>query len=135
MEMTLFQERTENLFIKTLLMLTDLSKLKKNYYFRIFQRTEGISSTDVLGKILDLDLNKLPEKATSFQPTSSVSFVHRALEFQKFMDLKDPKSGDKIVYAPGSFDLLNPGHVKFLEQAKTLGDYLIVGVYPDSVTF
>jgi len=31
------------------------------------------------------------------------------------MDLKDAKSGDKIVYAPGSFDLLNPGHVKFLE--------------------
>lgn len=31
----------------------------------------------------------------------------------------------------GVFDLLHPGHVKYLQEAKKLGDYLIVVVTPD----
>ena len=85
---------------------------------------------------MDIDLEKKVDQITPTKPmaaTNAVTFVHRALEFQKFMDLKNPKPEDKIIYAPGSFDLLNPGHVKFLKEAKELGDYLIVGVHPDYV--
>ncbi len=32
----------------------------------------------------------------------------------------------KKVVATGTFDIIHPGHVKFLEEAKKLGDYLIV---------
>ena len=68
---------------------------------------------------MDIDLEKIPEKIPEVNKeggrVNTVTFVHRALEFQKFMDLKNPKPEDKIVYAPGSFDLLNPGHIKFLE--------------------
>jgi rfaE bifunctional protein nucleotidyltransferase chain/domain len=39
----------------------------------------------------------------------------------------------KIVYAPGCFDLLHVGHLRFLERARLLGDRLIVGVAADSV--
>lgn len=36
-----------------------------------------------------------------------------------------------VVYADGSFDLLHPNHVAFLEAARALGDYLVVGVIAD----
>ncbi len=39
--------------------------------------------------------------------------------------------GQKIVYAQGFFDLFHIGHVHHLEQAKKLGDVLIVGVVAD----
>lgn len=31
----------------------------------------------------------------------------------------------------GTYDLLHHGHIKLLERAKALGDYLIVGVTAD----
>lgn len=36
-----------------------------------------------------------------------------------------------VVYADGSFDLLHPNHVAFLEASRALGDYLVVGVISD----
>jgi len=35
---------------------------------------------------------------------------------------------EKIIYASGSFDILNEGHINLLQGAKTLGDKLLVGV-------
>lgn len=37
----------------------------------------------------------------------------------------------KTVYVDGVFDLFHAGHIKFLKQAKQLGDYLIVGIISD----
>jgi len=37
----------------------------------------------------------------------------------------------KQIYTYGAFDLLHPGHIKLLEGARKLGDYLIVGVVGD----
>lgn len=39
---------------------------------------------------------------------------------------------NKIVYAAGVFDLLHVGHIRYLENAKSLGDFLVVGVVTDS---
>ena len=36
--------------------------------------------------------------------------------------------GKRIVFTNGCFDLLHVGHVRYLEQAKALGDILIVGI-------
>lgn len=41
-------------------------------------------------------------------------------------------SGKRLVMTNGCFDLLHPGHIHYLEQAKQLGDYLIVAVNSDS---
>ena len=38
---------------------------------------------------------------------------------------------ETIVLTNGCFDLLHPGHVTYLEQAKTMGDRLIVAVNDD----
>ncbi len=39
--------------------------------------------------------------------------------------------GDRIVFTNGCFDLLHSGHVIYLEEAKRLGDRLIVAVNSD----
>ena len=41
------------------------------------------------------------------------------------------KQNKKIVTTNGVFDILHLGHVKYLEEAKKLGDVLIVGVNTD----
>jgi D-glycero-beta-D-manno-heptose 1-phosphate adenylyltransferase len=40
--------------------------------------------------------------------------------------------GATIVFTNGVFDLLHPGHVKYLQDARSLGDVLIVGVNSDA---
>jgi D-beta-D-heptose 7-phosphate kinase / D-beta-D-heptose 1-phosphate adenosyltransferase len=42
------------------------------------------------------------------------------------------RRGDRIVFTNGVFDLLHPGHVDFLRQARRLGDALVVGVNADA---
>jgi len=44
-------------------------------------------------------------------------------------------AGHKVVFTNGCFDLLHLGHVRYLEEARSLGDALIIGVNTDlSVT-
>lgn len=40
-------------------------------------------------------------------------------------------AGKKIVFTNGCFDILHAGHVRYLKQAKKLGDVLIVGLNSD----
>lgn len=40
-------------------------------------------------------------------------------------------SGNKIVFTNGCFDILHRGHITYLEEAKKLGDVLIVGLNSD----
>lgn len=37
----------------------------------------------------------------------------------------------RIVFTNGCFDLLHPGHVEYLEQARGLGDFLVVALNSD----
>ena len=40
-------------------------------------------------------------------------------------------NGQCVVFVSGTFDLLHPGHVRLLEQARSHGDVLVVGVQGD----
>ena len=42
------------------------------------------------------------------------------------------EQGVRIVFTNGCFDILHAGHVQYLEQARELGDVLIVGLNSDS---
>jgi len=47
--------------------------------------------------------------------------------------IRDLKTrGKRIVFTNGCFDLLHIGHIRYLEEAKALGDVLVVGVNSDS---
>jgi rfaE bifunctional protein nucleotidyltransferase chain/domain len=41
------------------------------------------------------------------------------------------RRGLRVVFTNGVFDLLHPGHVRYLQHARALGDALIVGVNSD----
>lgn len=45
---------------------------------------------------------------------------------------REKRNGRRIVFTNGCFNLLHPGHVCLLEQARALGDALIVGLNSDS---
>ena len=47
----------------------------------------------------------------------------------KIKDLK--AAGKKIVHCHGCFDLMHPGHIKYFQAAKKMGDVLVVTVTPD----
>lgn len=42
------------------------------------------------------------------------------------------KAGRRVAFTNGVFDLLHPGHVRYLQQARALGDALIVGLNSDA---
>jgi D-beta-D-heptose 7-phosphate kinase/D-beta-D-heptose 1-phosphate adenosyltransferase len=41
------------------------------------------------------------------------------------------RSGKRVIFVSGVFDLLHPGHIRLLEQARELGDILVVAVQSD----
>lgn len=50
--------------------------------------------------------------------------------FDKIAKLKS--EGKKIVFTNGVFDIIHRGHIEYLNEAKALGDYLVVGLNADA---
>ena len=44
---------------------------------------------------------------------------------------QEKRNGRRIVFTNGCFDLLHPGHLKCLEEARRLGDFLVVAINSD----
>lgn len=44
----------------------------------------------------------------------------------------EKRNGRRVVFTNGCFDLLHPGHIRCLEQARSLGDALIVAINSDA---
>ncbi|UCH74983.1 MAG: adenylyltransferase/cytidyltransferase family protein, partial [Rhodospirillales bacterium] len=42
------------------------------------------------------------------------------------------RDGQSIVFVSGNFNVVHPGHVRLLRFAREAGDFLVVGVNPDS---
>jgi len=58
-------------------------------------------------------------------------FIKNHKKLKEILD-RLKKSGKKIVFTNGCFDLIHPGHVDYLEKAKSLGDILVVAINSDS---
>lgn len=52
-------------------------------------------------------------------------------ELKKILD-EARKEGKRIVFTNGCFDIIHIGHVRYLNEAKRLGDILIVGINSDA---
>ncbi|XP_066922950.1 ethanolamine-phosphate cytidylyltransferase-like isoform X2 [Clytia hemisphaerica] len=123
--------------------------VKANGRYKECKRTEGVSTTNLVGRMLLMTkehfdhgqpISSLDPKALETtrsdsdarSPYTGVShFLPSSQKIVQFADGQDPKPGDKIVYVAGAFDLFHVGLLDFLEQAKKLGDYLIVGLHTD----
>jgi len=123
--------------------------------FKTVPRTMGVSSTDLVGRMLLLTKSHfsqlLPDGSPCLprseslltisegnkplvSPKTVVShFIPTSKKIVQFAEERDPKPTDVVVYIDGSFDLFHVGHCLILEKAKQLGDYLVVGVYNDQV--
>lgn len=56
----------------------------------------------------------------------------KVVPFQKIAEELSPLRSKKIVFTNGCFDLLHVGHVRYLQEAKSQGQLLVVGVNSDA---
>ncbi|KAL5285950.1 Pect.2 family protein [Megaselia abdita] len=114
-------------------------------------RTNGISTTDLVNRILSLTRKSVSQETNDIledkelsvdiskdsKPkspwTGSSQFLLTTQKLIQFSDGKSSKPNDKVIYVAGAFDLFHVGHLDFLEKAKSQGDYLIVGLHEDTV--
>ncbi|MBA0669002.1 hypothetical protein Goklo_001857 [Gossypium klotzschianum] len=156
-----------------------LAKIAGRY--KQIKRTEGVSSTDIVGvgdnnsTLSKVDSGKRRQlqrgQLSQFLPTSrrivqfsngkkeeKLSFVlrifHKFLQellpiadynfrqyedgikceiFESLSTNRGPGPNARIVYIDGAFDLFHAGHVEILKKARQLGDFLLVGIYPDYI--
>ncbi len=55
------------------------------------------------------------------------------MSYQKLIEpIKKQIKGRKVVFTNGCFDILHAGHVSYLNEAKSLGDILVVGLNSDA---
>ena len=85
--------------------------------FQTIPRTEGVSTTDIVGRILLLAKeNRLPEDTilgshSKFLTTTSVLKLFSS-------NATAPTPNMRIIYIDGAWDLFHPGHVAILKAAK-----------------
>ena len=112
-----------------------LKELRDIGALKIVKRTEGISTTELVGRILLFDNEENKETAPADAPNlikeSTSSFLASARRIYQFFSDKTLSPTSRIVYIDGGFDLMHMGHIEALKSAKQLGDYLIVGVHDD----
>ncbi|KAJ1461941.1 hypothetical protein M885DRAFT_505958 [Pelagophyceae sp. CCMP2097] len=112
---------------------------KERGVYRSIPRTEGVSTTDLVGRMLlvtrrnadaaagsgDEDTQALLRQSRAFLSTSR---MHLNFAFGNGA----PRRGARVVYVAGAFDLFHAGHAAFLRCARALGDFLVVGVHADA---
>jgi len=86
----------------------------------------------VVGKIgsATATLNEIIEYESSLNKSTSDSHI-KTLEEIEALTQELKKRGKKVVFTNGCFDILHVGHVKYLEEAKSYGDVLILGLNSD----
>lgn len=106
---------------------------KRTGKFRTIPRTNGVSTTDIVGRMLlltkehhILDSSSIGRASSKFLTTSRMLRLFSA-------DHQAPPPNCRVVYVDGSWDLFHPGHVQTLQACRSHGDYLIVGIHNDSV--
>ena len=75
--------------------------------------------------MLCLSLDPLRSQQSSFLVTSQL--------LRCFSGALPRRRAGRVVYVDGAWDMFHGGHVAILEQARGLGDLLVVGVHADAV--
>ena len=94
-------------------------------------------SADKSSKLTYPTLKNLKAAASYILENSfNQTWNQKCFYFNKIEKLTDKvkehkKKKQKVIFTNGCFDILHPGHLQYLEQAKRLGDVLIVGLNSD----
>uniref|UniRef100_A0A6Q2WVH3 ethanolamine-phosphate cytidylyltransferase n=1 Tax=Esox lucius TaxID=8010 RepID=A0A6Q2WVH3_ESOLU len=136
-------------------------EVKKSGRYRECKRTQGVSTTDLVGRMLlmtkahhsNIGHSDYQQHTDNFgkvglilcklwglqgpkghSPWTGVSqFLQTSQKIIQFASGQEPQPGDTIIYVAGAFDLFHIGHVDFLEAVSKLSDkpYVIVGLHFD----
>jgi D-beta-D-heptose 7-phosphate kinase/D-beta-D-heptose 1-phosphate adenosyltransferase len=60
------------------------------------------------------------------------SLLQKIVSIDEYMHLKHTLTNKKIVFTNGCFDIIHSGHVLYLDEAKSLGDILVLGLNSDA---
>lgn len=95
-----------------------------------FSETDPKQEAEQLNKVDYPGVENVLDTKTSLNKQKYYMTASRLYDFIS----DDPKKERKnVVYVDGSFDIFHVGHLRILENAKKLGDFLIVGVHDDEV--
>jgi len=92
----------------------------------------NLASGVVVGKVgsATASLNEIKEYESNLKKSSSFKHIKTIDDMSSIInELKDKNK--KIIFTNGCFDLIHVGHIKYLEEAKSIGDVLIVGLNSD----
>ncbi|XP_030626397.1 ethanolamine-phosphate cytidylyltransferase isoform X3 [Chanos chanos] len=124
-------------------------EVKRMGRYRECKRTQGVSTTDLVGRMLlmtkahhsNIDNSDYQQHTDNFgkgpkghSPWTGVSqFLQTSQKIIQFASGKEPQPGDTIIYVAGAFDLFHIGHVDFLETVYKQAErpYVIVGLHFD----
>ena len=118
--------------------------------YRECKRTQGVSTTDLVGRMLLMtkrpqaggdpheaaggNVSSMKMGKTASSPWTGVSgFLPTTQKILQFSEGTEPRAGDVVGYMPGAWDVFHVGHISALDEAKKLCDFLIVGIHSDEV--
>lgn len=110
--------------------------------FRMIQRTEGVSTTTFIGRLiqvtrpktLDVSLGDTEATADGKVVQVSATLLPTGSRISSFAaGLPGLAHAKRVVYVDGTFDVFHHGHLEFLRLARQHGDYLLVGLHSDEV--
>lgn len=112
--------------------------IKKANRFWMCKRTPGVSTTDIVGRML-LRTKEHHSNISGGASTTGRVMLPTSSRIVQFSNGPNcvPKPGQKVVYVDGAFDMLHQGHYEFLKKAKEgvnggKDDFVIVGIHDDS---
>ncbi|KAF0887151.1 PCY2 cytidylyltransferase, partial [Crocuta crocuta] len=122
-------------------------EVKQAGRYRECRRTQGVSTTDLVGRMLlvtkahhSCETSGADQTPLGFQcpggrnPWTGVSqFLQTSQKIIQFASGKEPQPGETVIYVAGAFDLFHIGHVDFLEKVHGLAErpYVIAGLHFD----
>ena len=96
-------------------------------------RFANLAAGVVVGKIgsATVTIDEIEEYEAMLHQSSSDAHIKSFEEIERIVD-RCRAGGKRIVFTNGCFDILHVGHVKYLQEAKSFGDILIVGLNSDA---
>uniref|UniRef100_A0A2K5LX40 Ethanolamine-phosphate cytidylyltransferase n=2 Tax=Cercopithecinae TaxID=9528 RepID=A0A2K5LX40_CERAT len=123
-------------------------EVKQAGRYRECRRTQGVSTTDLVGRMLLVTKAHHSSQVSQGKPAPSLGlqcpggrnpwtgvsqFLQTSQKIIQFASGKEPQPGETVIYVAGAFDLFHIGHVDFLEKVHRLADrpYIIAGLHFD----